>query len=94
MVRYIDAELLKENFAKKLNKHYDIMFKIDDVAVDLSLAIADTPTADVVEVKYGEWKHKLDCNGYGCYECSKCNTLHEYDTEYCPNCGAKMGGKV
>ena len=47
---YIDAELLKENFAKRVNKHYGIMLKIDDVAVDLGLAIADTPTADVEEV--------------------------------------------
>ena len=50
MARYIDAELLKENFAKRLNNRFGILIKIDDTAVDLGLAIADTPTADVVEV--------------------------------------------
>lgn len=61
MARYIDAELLKEKFAKRLNNRYGIVIKIDDVAVDLGLAICDTPTADVVEVKHGHWvKHSPD----------------------------------
>ena len=47
---YIDAELLKVMFAKRLNEHFGIMLKIDDVAVDLGLTIADMPTTDVVEV--------------------------------------------
>lgn len=45
---------------------------------------------EIKEVKYGHWTHKLDCNGYTCYECSECKTLHEYSTDYCPNCGANM----
>lgn len=60
------------------------------------------PTADVVEVKHGEWKHE-------CLECSVCkrNISEIYDADsymsygieddlrYCPYCGAKMdGGKV
>ena len=50
MARYIDVELLKENFAKRLNQYDGVVIKIDDAAVSLGLAIGDTPTADVVEV--------------------------------------------
>lgn len=64
MARYIDAELLKENFAKRLNNHFGILIKIDDTAVDLGLAIADTPTADVVEVvRCCKCVHKVDYCG-------------------------------
>ena len=62
MARYIDAELLKENFAKRLNNRFGITIKIDDAAMDLGLAIADTPTADVVEAVRCK-----DCNNYEPY---------------------------
>ena len=58
--------------------------------------IAEQPTADVVEVRHGEW------NKFECSVCGKVSpTVHldmenEYKirkTPYCPNCGAKMNGK-
>ncbi len=52
---YYDGELIKENFAKRLNEVDGIILKIDDAAVLLGLAISDTPTADVAEVKHDEW---------------------------------------
>ena len=79
MARYIDVELLKKNFAKRLNMHYGIMLKMDDVAVDLGLAIADTPTADVEEVKHAEWELKSEIYQMG----------EEFDEEFyveCPLC--------
>ena len=85
MARYIDADKLIEEGWRLIRKAPDE--RIFDV-----INIADVPTADVEEVRHEDWTHKLDCNGYGCYECSGCNTLHEYDTDYCPNCGAKMDG--
>lgn len=64
MTRYIDAELLKENFGKRLNNRFGITIKIDDAVVDLGLAIADTPTADVVEVvRCEKCTHKVDYCG-------------------------------
>ena len=55
-----------------------------------------TPTADVVEVKHGEWKMNFG-RGYGekLYFCSLCvegdsDTGHD---NYCPSCGAKMDGR-
>lgn len=101
MARYIDAEpMLREAIEeRKFVFSMADMFKneiiVRTVYNDLAEFIDKQPTADVEEVKHGKWQHKLDCNGYGCYECSCCNTLHEYDTDYCPNCGAKMdGGKT
>lgn len=60
------------------------------------LLIENAPTADVTEVRHGEWllKHR----GVGHYwECSECEYMEctKPRQKYCPNCGAKMdGGKA
>lgn len=63
------------------------------------------PTADVVEVKHGEWiyhecvsSYEGATSGYSCSECCAFVDELEVDTdsfhkEYCGNCGAKMDGK-
>ena len=67
------------------------------------------PTADVVEVRHGEWiEHrgqsylvhpmKYDENGpilqdYVNYECSECGRTESKKEPYC-NCGAKMDGET
>ena len=51
------------------------------------------PTADVVEVKHGEWKYYNKDDTAVCKNCSYehyLGTYHQYATNYCPNCGAKM----
>ena len=55
------------------------------------------PTADVVEVKHGEWMYKYTKNGWDTYECSCCSNEIHIDTytgdklkNYCDDCGAKM----
>ena len=52
--------------------------------------------ADVVEVKRGKWEKKtfilFDSEIVG-YKCSECNTTWDTNTNYCPNCGAKMDGE-
>ena len=66
--------------------------------------IKQVPTADVVEVKHGEWSNTdwsdVAINGY--MVCTQCNVMIpkcEYNRyclsylRYCPNCGAKMDGK-
>lgn len=53
--------------------------------------IANAPTIDVEPVKYGVWIP----DDYEYNHCSECGFEHdepEYVTQYCPNCGAKMGG--
>ncbi len=63
--------------------------------------IEKAPSADVVEVKHGEWKD-TDWSGIsvkGYMACSQCNVMiptcddNRYCLGYlyfCPNCGAKM----
>ena len=51
-------------------------------------AVDVTQTADVAEVKHGEWLE----NGAN-YKCSICgNTESYYSDSYCRVCGAKMDG--
>ena len=57
------------------------------------------PTADVVEMKHGEWK-PIDPESDVRFFCSECeteiSTSWDYDEaemwKYCPCCGAKMDG--
>ena len=59
--------------------------------------IKSASTADVVEVKHGEWHLLYNCANEGVY-CSVCNKkVYKTDyanqkikSPYCPNCGAKM----
>lgn len=62
-------------------------------------ALKFTPTADVEEVKHGEWIHSSRGFDVGAaYECSICHSpsgiKHFYRSSYvfCPDCGAKMDG--
>jgi predicted RNA-binding Zn-ribbon protein involved in translation (DUF1610 family) len=65
-------------------------------------AIRKQPTADVAEVKHGEWVvDVMQCAEYSekIYFCSACRNWDAWGetekTNYCPNCGAKMdGGKA
>lgn len=86
---YVKVEELRERL-------YD-----SDTITFKGLAIIDTfPTADVVEVKHGEWIDDGDC-----FHCSACQKTYQlgslqtiYDVKrcwkYCANCGAKMDGGV
>ena len=68
----------------------------------LKTYIENVPTADVQEVRHGEWFLLDDCANEGVY-CSVCHKK-VYKKDYanqklksprCPNCGAKMdGGKT
>ena len=90
MARYVDIECnsVTEVIGRRSFKsRADIQEFLDNI-----------PTADVVEVKHGEWKwNRGQALGEKSYFCSLC-TDGESDTgndKYCPNCGAKMdGGKA
>ena len=77
----------REDALKILNKK--LMTK--DIAIG---EIKNLPTADVVEVKHGEWKWNRGC-GYDepQYYCSLCTGDSDTGRDnYCPNCGARMDG--
>lgn len=66
---------------------------------DVDFGVDKMPTADVVEVRHGRWMttdaypHHLYCSV--CYKTYAKNAkwVNELDlpTNYCPNCGARMG---
>ena len=74
MARYIDVDKLLNNLPN------DLPYK-----ASVKRVIMQAPTADVAEVKHGEWIG---------LECSKCGHFATYanDYNYCPRCGAKMDG--
>ena len=51
------------------------------------------PTADVAEVKHGKWIDET-FKPWGLvhhpYKCNQCGERSEFDSNYCPNCGARM----
>ena len=109
MPRYIDAEKLKSHIKDlptwwaddggvygQSMKYPEGMFDCDDIIN----SIDNQPTADVEEVKHGEWK-KISVaseHGYGqvYYQHSSCEInsteLFQCPYERCPRCGAKMDG--
>lgn len=91
MARYIDAEKLIENIVDKqvlaIYEYWDF-----DTLKDIRKTIDETKTADVQEVRHGEWMKKY----YSGMSVSKgfvsscCDMWNERDSNFCPNCGTKM----
>lgn len=91
----------KENLLKDLITIYAPMQEQKDILVKCIKKVNEQPTADVEEVKHGEWENVADygngnCIGY----CSVCKTPHEEQSathlraayRHCRWCGAKMDG--
>lgn len=81
MARYIDAD----SIPFYLHKGWDL-FIADKQDID------KIPTADVVEVKHGEWLPTNDDNKKLCSRCDVIHLIAQYpngQANYCPNCGAK-----
>lgn len=55
--------------------------------------IEKMPTIEAAPVVHGRWKY-VEVIGFGFLStCSECGH-HDRETNYCPNCGAKMDGGV
>ena len=96
MARYIDADKIRQHFidmVRVLGREISVNYIVH--------AIDKQPSADVEEVKHGEWIGVADygngnCIGY----CSVCGTTHKAENaselkcfqRYCRWCGAKMDG--
>ena len=87
MADYIERNELIKNLKYFAPEHYS------DLINEL---ITKQPAADVEPVKHGHWIYE---NFYT--HCSVCGKMAIYDkygqeveSDYCPRCGAKMGGEV
>ena len=89
MARYVDVD--------ELIAEYDRVHI--GVAGGARKLMVEAPTADVQEVKHGEWFLLDECANEGVY-CSLCHKkVYKKDyanqkikSKYCPNCGARMDG--
>lgn len=94
MGEYIERETLKNAIYRTKTERF---FNAGKTRIDFAVvrkAVLETPTADVAEVRHGEWKRK----GQDIY-CSVCGNESAYNpfgaskfSDYCPNCGADMRG--
>lgn len=86
MARYIDADKAKYEF--------NIGFGGISHAVIANQIIDSVPTADVEEVRHGQWLPQI-VSGVKVWDCSECKTLGSPHWKRCPICEAKMdGGKA
>lgn len=110
MDEYIDCELLKKRFRKRLDWlkkdiHDEYSGALYDCCEYDTKLIDEIPVADVAPVVHGRWE--LEYETYGKMRCSVCKkealikkaigdvgvvTIY-VDSNYCPNCGAKMDEK-
>lgn len=66
---------------------------IEDWKELADMILNGVPTIDAVEVVRGEWKHDGSVWTYR-FNCTNCGYhLLGRQTNYCPNCGAKMDGE-
>lgn len=100
MKKYIDADIVNlklKQICDNRNTSYGIQF--GGRAKDFAQLTDDIPSADVAEVRHGEWKIEEYKNHLNVV-CSNCNKeFYVYKqgqyridrSNYCPNCGVKMG---
>ena len=91
MPKYIEREAL----LLRIDLHGTNKFGMLDE--DIREFIKKQPTADVVEVRHGEWiaVPSSDMSTGKAYKCSECQKMR-YGVRlppYCQECGAKMDGK-
>ena len=97
MSRYIDAEALYNT----VNEGTSIYG--NSTLARVLIAIDNAPTADVEEVRHGEWIPPQFLGRSGFYNikefnCNLCDKVFwvadgHRNMNYCPNCGAKMDGE-
>ena len=96
MAEYIKREVAYE--LARTNGYYSDFHKSMADLTSLKELLDDTPTADVVEVKHGEWLpvfHNDKFKGGKCSECGKYKKSHNItflnkNYKFCHSCGAKM----
>lgn len=91
MARYIDADVLKEKLEKCKATTDDLFGMGICRGIERAETVIDmTPTADVAEVKHGEWI-PYSTTMMECTVCKRHTPKHRY--EFCPHCGARMDGE-
>lgn len=94
MDEYINKQAFLDHM-KRTDRYFNVKFDIENF-----------PNADVAPIVHGRWE--LEYETYGKMRCSVCKkealiekaiddvgvTTIYVDSNYCPNCGAKMDGDI
>lgn len=90
MSRYIDADMVIGVITNSNLVDYEYGLVHPQSVIT---AINNIPTADVEEVKHGEWRDTTAyCGEFTCSICKEMCVTNKYN--YCPHCGTKMDGGV
>ena len=97
MSDYISREADGDDFVRRADIVEKFMDRLPSISVGYLCKVADEiPAADVRPVKVGHWIiHKSDLfPADSTIECDQCHAEQPIwiDDNFCPNCGAKMGG--
>lgn len=94
MSRYIDADKLKyslelsiKSWGRDCNSNAPV---IKTAYQDVLYRLEAMQTADVVEVRHGEWDYIAT---HDCFSCNLCKFDSDVAMKYCGGCGAKMDGE-
>lgn len=87
MPEYIDRDLTVQKIVNIGNENYEGKYPNIGM-VHAAQIVKGMPSADVAPVIHAKWV----CDKIGQYYCSKCKEygVPNRNTDYCPNCGAKM----
>ena len=86
MARYIDADkFINWIDIEHLRPADEVCLSENNVVEMINLQ----PTADVAEVKHGEWDYIAT---HDCFSCNICKFDSDVVMKYCGGCGAKMDG--
>ena len=91
------AEYIKRTDAVKIAEKYglangSVLGRHTGLADCIARDISELPDADVAEVVHGRWiwneEGEIDWEQF--YRCSNCGDKEYWESNFCPNCGAKM----
>lgn len=64
-----------------------------DIADRIFDDVVEIPTADVVEMKHGEWERIIRYGKPRGVRCSLCGRGIHFHENFCPSCGSRMHGQ-
>ena len=95
--RLIDADSLKERFLIVAQSGGPVVVHVSDICAAIEDEVYEG-TVDAMEVVHGRWIEKQEAIPW-CEDdvevytvCSVCESYSPGESNYCPNCGAKMDG--
>lgn len=74
-----------------------LYYNVDETCSAVVSDFEAIPAADVAEVVHGKWIKYAKYSFGTMYDCSICSDRildNGHSWNYCPNCGAKMGGEI